>query len=541
MQDYESANFKIMHLTPDRLRNLVPVTALDVYENNSDNFHESGLFSVSIFGRVGDPIRDKRFSYIHTKIKVMHPLIFRNVIKLKQFYGDIIKGTAYAVFDRNINDFVPADALDGDTGYNFFLSHWDDLVFEKNNSKQRNARIDFLEKYRKVALTENILVLPAGLRDIEVDTDGRDKEGEINEFYRRILSISNTISNTTNVNTRVTDSARIGIQNAFNAIYTYIMGLMRGKGGFILRKWAARKVFNATRTVISAMIPTTNILSDEDYPGWNHITIGIAQFLKAALPVGVHKLLNNDLVIDSFPGGDNNAFLINKQTLIRENVKVSTKEADKWTTQAGAEGLFQTFMEHTFRPKVIEIADHYIGLIYRGPNKTFKLLSDINDLEKYPWMDKKYIHPITYVELFYLMGYLEWNKYPIVSSRYPISGAGSCITGWCFVRTTVESEKRFECDDDGNPIKENAAFSFPILKNAIFIDSESISPSRLAGLGADFDGDMMGGIVIYSDESIEENKKYLNSASAYLDPGRGLINSPYTEPVERVIYNMTGD
>ena len=147
MNNNDSADFEIMNITPNLLKMLKPVKVLDIYDGGSDNFHEDGLFSTSIFGRVGDEARDLRFSYIHTGIEVLHPLVFRNVSKLKKFYADIIKGNAYALFDDTIKDFVPSDAIDGETGYNFFLSYWDRIVFQRNDSKQRNARIDFLEKY----------------------------------------------------------------------------------------------------------------------------------------------------------------------------------------------------------------------------------------------------------------------------------------------------------------------------------------------------------------------------------------------------------
>ena len=52
---------------------------------------------------------------------------------------------------------------------------------------------------------------------------------------------------------------------------------------------------------------------------------------------------------------------------------------------------------------------------------------------------------------------------------------------------------------------------------------------------------MVSGVVLYSEDSIAEIKKYLNSAAAYIRPEGGLLNSPYVGPVERVIHNMTGD
>lgn len=541
MSDMPSADFSIMNLSNKELQALKPVKVLDIYDGGSDNFHEDGLFSVSIFGRVGDANRDLRFSYIATGIQVLHPLIFINVVKLKRFYSEIIKGSAYAIFDDKKNDFVVSDAIDGETGYNFFLSYWDRIVFEKNDSKQRNARIDFIEKYRKIAKTSNILVLPAGLRDLEVDPDGRDIEGEINEFYRRIISISNTLSSSTNVNNRITDSARLGIQNAFNSIYSYIISLCRGKGGFILHKWARRKVFNSTRAVLTAQVPSVNKLSDKDYPSWNNTVLGIAQLMKGLLPYAVHRLMGFELVAEAFPSGDSSAYLLDKKTLKREMVNIPNRVTDEWTTHQGVEGLFQKFMDHHVRASNVEIHGYYIGLIYRGPDKTFKILYDIDDVDNYPWMDKKHVYPITWVEMIYLMGYKEWNTFPMVTSRYPISGSGSIYPSYTYVKTTVLTESRWGVDNDGNKIDEDRAIVYPILDNPTFIDSEAVSPSRLEGMGADFDGDMISGIILYSEDSKKEIETYLNTAAAYIRPNDGLLNSPYTDPIDRVIHNMTGD
>lgn len=52
---------------------------------------------------------------------------------------------------------------------------------------------------------------------------------------------------------------------------------------------------------------------------------------------------------------------------------------------------------------------------------------------------------------------------------------------------------------------------------------------------------MISGVVLYSEDSKNEIKKYLNTAAAYIRPNDGLLNSPYTDPIDRVIHNMTGD
>lgn len=52
---------------------------------------------------------------------------------------------------------------------------------------------------------------------------------------------------------------------------------------------------------------------------------------------------------------------------------------------------------------------------------------------------------------------------------------------------------------------------------------------------------MVSGNVLYSEDARREIAKYVNSAAAYIKPNDGLLNSPYTDPIDRVIYNMTGD
>lgn len=535
--------FEIYNVTDQLVKNLTPVTELDIYESGTNNFHPNGLFSSSIFGRVGDKERDQRFSYIKTNIEVLHPLIYKNVVKLKKFYSDIIRGTSYAVYDEKLNDFLPSDPIDGETGYYFFLKHWDNIVFKRNDSRQRNARIDFIEKYRSIAKCKYVLVMPAGLRDLEFGDDGREIEVEINEHYRKLISISNSLNARTNINTSLTDSARLSVQNAFNAIYEFIIQML-GKGEFIVRKWARRRVTNATASVITAMVPSVEVLGNNEYPQWNNTIVGIAQMLKAILPVAIHKLSTFELYTESFPVGSSSAFLINPDTLRRENVELSNKTMDTWTTYKGQESIFEKFMDHDIRLKALKIEGRYIGLVWRGVRdgyKGFKLLYDISEADEYPWMSKDDIYPITWIEFMYLMGYKDWNKYPMTSARYPISGAGSVYPSFVFIKTTVNDEKRHEFDASGEVILQNKAIAYPEVPNGTVADTMSPHPSRLAGLGGDFDGDRMSALILYSDEAIAEINDYVHKALAYIRPEGGLLNSVYTDPIQRVLHNITGD
>lgn len=481
----ENAEFDILFLTERELQLLSQVKVLDVYETGTENFHPEGLFSSEIFGRVGDPSRSMKPAYIDTKIEVFHPLIFKNLLKIKKFYGEIIAGRGYAIFDKKENDFIQSDELNGETGFYFFLQHWKKIEFKRNQSLKRSGYIDLVEKYRDKALTSKILVMPAGLRDIEKSVDGRDQEGEINEYYRRILSVANVLNTQTDTDSSITDHSRLSIQNAFNSIFSFIFSILKGKRGFIQRKWASRKVFNSTRSVLTGYSNTITNLKNKDFAGWNHTTIGLGQLCKALLPITVNKLLNHEFVLEAFPTNDNTAFLLDKKTLERVSVQLDNKTIDKWTTQQGVESLVDNFMEHSVRKSPVEIDGHYLGLIYTDDKNGFKYLYDIKDVDNYPWLDSKYIRPITWVELFYLMGYKDWNTYPMANTRYPISGAGSIYPAYAFVKPTVSTIIRYELDNEGYLIKENKAIAYPNLNNPVFIDSLTSAPARLTLMGAD--------------------------------------------------------
>ena len=55
------------------------------------------------------------------------------------------------------------------------------------------------------------------------------------------------------------------------------------------------------------------------------------------------------------------------------------------------------------------------------------------------------------------------------------------------------------------------------------------------------DGDTSSFNIVYTKDAVEENRKYLNSAKASISTMHGLNNSPSTDPVLRVIKNMTGE
>ena len=531
------ANLTLLQLTPARVQTMRPVTVLDIFDGSSDNFHENGLFSLSIFGRVGSPERDLRFSYIDLKATIFHPFVFKQLCKLKALYGSIMSGKAYAVWDPKLKDFVASDIIHGETGYQFFMSHWLDLEFPRNQSDERSMRIDLMDKHRTTCTLSKIAVIPAGLRDIQIDESGKRKEGEINDFYRSLIAASNTIATTGDYTSTILDTSRYAMQMAFNKVYDYLDGLVSGKTGFAQGKWGNRRIYNGTRNVITAMDTSTPYLGAPNAPSINHTAMGLYQTMVGMLPVSKHLIMNGWLA-KVFTVGANTARLVNKTSLRSETVNLSSQTVDRWTTTAGIEKVIHSFKDIGNRGNPVTIEGRYLGLVYLS-DKEFKIFGDIDELPRN--FDRKLVHPITLVELLYLSGYRSWNQYPAYVTRYPVTGIGSIYPSWVYVKTTIKAGMRWELGDDWNHLPDNhiAALEYPEFGSREYVDSLIPNPSRLGALGGDFDGDTCSANILYTDDSIRETGEYFNRVASYLDARGGLKASAAVGTVQRVLLNMT--
>lgn len=477
-------NVEILKVDEKVVAGLKPVTSLDYYENVDGGLHEDGLFSISIFGRIGEDARDLRFSYIDLKTTIFHPVIHKALIKLKGLYKGIMAGTAYATWDPQIRDFVAADELQGKTGFQFFLQHWEDIDFRRTGSAIRDQRIAMIEKYKDRALFTKALVMPAGLRDIEVDDNGRRVVGDINTFYQKLLAVSRTMARTD----AMSDNPALNLprqlqQNTFNEIYLSLEKMLSGKRGFIQSKWGSRRVFNGTRNVITAMDTSTEYLGGPTAPKYTDTILGLYQASRALLPVTIHALKNSYLN-NIFSAGNGKAMVVDPATLHGELVDLDSLTYDRWTTVEGLEKVIASYADKTIRDKPVMADGYYMALIYVGPDHTFRVFSDIDELpEEY---SRKNVRPINLMELLYLSGYQVWNNYCGFVTRYPITDLGSCYPSTLYIKTTVIGEIRRELGPDWQPIGEDhVALEFPTYKPLAYLDSQVVASTRLQGLGAD--------------------------------------------------------
>lgn len=535
--------FNITMLTNDKsiVDTLLPVKSLSLMDHISSDFHQHGLYSTVIFGPQGSRERDRRRSYIDLKVPIFNPIYFDQLRRLKGLYGDIILGRDYAVFDEVEKDFVRSKQgiLDGETGYSFFLRHFDKLEFKKGESKERQLRIEVLETYRKQCLGEFLIVIPAGLRDVQFDENGRPVEEEIGPLYRKVISATNTIPDRLeDKDSPLLDGPRRSIQLAINEISTYILNILSGKKGFLSGKFGSRRVFGTTRNVLTSMETGSAILGDAKQPDLSTTINGLFQFMKGTEPLLALYELKQGFLKDFFDNIDQEPMLINRETLQAEPVSLSARQRDKWGTKIGIEKLINGFKNAKLRHKPIWIDGHYLKLIYQD-DKYFRVMNSIDELPE-GW-DKNKVRPMSWAEMFYLHCERIMPRVRVFNTRYPVTGLGSTYPSEIYIKTTITGHRLKELGEDWK-ITEREVLEFPKTTEALaFHESMVVHPSFLGPLGADFDGDMLSCNYVWSKESVAEIDELLGSWSNYLSPSGGLTYKSSNDVTDWVLSFMTGN
>ena len=527
-----------MVLTRERVARLRPVTSLDIYDGASNDFHDDGLYSTTIFGRVGSDARDQTFSYIDLKATILHPKIYRDLVALKSLYRDILAGRETAIFDPVAKDFVADKSEQAQTGYSFFIAHFPKLELRKSKSPTRMLKVQLIEKYRDAAMTRYIPVIPAGLRDIEINPNGTVSKNEIHDLYYRALSIANTIPLTSEMESPALDIARNAMTNTMLEIYELIEGMLGGKNGFILNKWASRRVVYGTRNVLSVMDTSIGDLTANNAPGFDATTLGLYQVIKGLTPITIHRL--RKVFGQQINSGEGQVRLINKTTLKPEWVSLSPEARDTWTTKDGLSSVIDQYQLVGNRGRAVEIQGYYLALIYKGPDLTFKIFNDISELPAH--LSREHVKPMTLAEMLYLCGYQHWNKYFVQICRYPITGVGSIYPSRVYVKTTIVGECRRELNENWEPYEgpEYQALEFPMEGSTSYMDTQSPHSTKLVQLGADFDGDTGSATFVMSNEALAENEKRLSSKQTWVRTDGSLAASFDYDTISYVLTNLTG-
>lgn len=545
----EALNISLLILQPEQLKLMRPVRALDMFDGASDQFHPDGLFSTFTFGKLGDPSRKQRFAYIDIKVSVMHPIVYKALAQLRQLYVEILQGVSYASWDPIAKDFIKTDVSKGQTGYAFFLQYFDKLKFEERPSFDRQENITLVYKFRSKCMVDKIVVLPAGYRDVEFESNGRTTQDEINEFYRKFIGVSNTVlGNPLASNPELMNSTRVTLQRTFNDLYENIMARIDGKHKLLMGKVASRNIFNGTRNVFTPMEYGITYLGGMGETGFNHSYMGIYQTMVAYLPKTIHAIRTKYLPL-IFTAPNQPARLVDKKSLRPVNVNLKAQDYNLWLTPDGITKLIHMFglagtgldgasVQDSLHGRPLEVAGHYLGLIYKGPNMTYRFMQDIEELPE--TMNREDVTPITFTEFMYCSIVGALSDLPLFITRYPIEGTGSIYPSRVKIMSTVKYERRMEIKEHWKISEDEKDFApcFPVSGSALF---QALSPNQAKtdGLTADFDGDTGSGNGLYSNNAIAENEAFFDSVNAYIGTDGNFMASVENATSRLLAHNLT--
>lgn len=533
--------------------NLMEVTSNFVRESSSTKFHPQGLFSEQIFGEVATDIRLVRFGYINLNTRVYHPRIYKTILKLKAFYGEVISGSAYAKYDKTTQSLIKAtmDDEDAGTGYSFFVKEFAKIKFKSTGSKQRDDRIEMLSRYKDRLMMTKCIVLPAGVRDLRVDETMAQAE-EINKFYNSLLNYCKAIPQGMG-DSPMYDVVRYSIQKKLIEIDDYIMSLLDDKTGFLQKKYAARNIALGTRNVISSAAMTGVSIEDPKFLKCGYSGLPLFQATKAFQPLmtfGFKMYYFSQL----FAQGSNQVSVIDPKTynLIYEEVDEATK--DKFLSSNGIQDMINDFRDTQNRSRPVclytdEGKKYYTFLVYDDGDTVYHL-RDVKQFEndynvrntgKLKFTIDR-LRPITYVEMFYFVCYMVTRDKHVMITRYPVAYESSICPSKIHLLSTTPSRTvnmGVVFDDEQSLSRPQLLPEYPIVGNP-YIDSTVLHPSTLAGYGADFDGDTVSVIGVMSTESNKEVDEYMNSPQSVLKTNLSFSLS-FTNVVDLTLFNMTKD
>ena len=536
---YLPFNIEMLVLRDADIQHIRPVTSLDIYVGATKQLHPDGLYSNETFGMVGTAVRDVRISYIDLKLPIIHPIIYESIVKSSEFYRGILSNKEFAIWNPVKKIFEKSDIVDGATGYNFFCSHINELQIEDSGSTSRAQLIKLLELNRGRYLTDKMVVIPAGLRDVMVEADGRTTSDEINELYYRLLSIANTV-NKASVKFAIEgfDQQRISLQNKVNEIYNHIKSILEGGNGFFQRKFLSRNIFDTTRNVLSAMAIVSPRLNDPRGFDINDTAIGLFQAAKALRSKTIFGL-RNGFLSECFTTPSTPSLLTDPKTKRSVRVNVNVNTFSSWFSSEGLEKILTHFREDSMRHDPIMIDGYWLGMTYLGPDDTFAFIHSAEDLPPDRRKNAR-MTPITYAELIYAAIYVGIRDYPLFLTRYPITGQGSIYPSNTHLKTTSNALCLTELDTNTwTPKYKEKALEFPV-KGESFFNSMSPHPSKLKGLGGDYDGDTGSGSIAISEEAKAEWARIKSDRVFYVGADNKFTNDLNTDTITFMLRNVTG-
>jgi len=515
MNEKEYMYFGLIFPNKQYVRFMNEITTVNLFENMGRQIDENGLYSQRIFGSVGSEKRMTTFAYIDIYVPLLHPRIYYYLTKLSKLYMNIMAGKAYAVFNNKTKDFEASDIANGETGFTFFMKHVYELNPPKRDGAERNDIIEVFKKYQKKGTLTNdkLLVLPAGLRDFEVDKHDRVIENEVNDYYRAIFNAAQILKNIDHDSTA--DAFMFNLQNKIELLRDFIKRFLNGKKGLINGDYFSRAVEYRSRTVITGTPLKLKRLDEIPDDIIDRCEVGILQYTKSLDPITKHHVISK-FISNAISEERDDVYLFDKNMKLT-TIPTTSKVKRRWLTDDGLDKVMNMLMDSSINNEPVMVEDHYLAVL-EDTGETITYYADPHSIP-----ESKYLRPITYGELFFLSIYETVNKYPAVLTRYPIAEQGSIVPVILGLHTTTKT-RNVKFKYVGIDSKKYSINKYPTQDNE-WVHGMNIPFMRMEGFGADRDGDQMSVTALMMDDSIEETMELFNRDVLYISTdGKSLLS-----------------
>ena len=228
-------------------RGLKPVTTTEI-KTRSGEFNPNGLFSEEIFGAEGSLDRSKRFSFLQLSTPVIHPTLFRHIIRLER---KLEKWFSTEQSFKITEDGSIVEDDDGVAGIASFIEEFPKIKW-RAGSAQREEFIKGIERNYKAGtlFIDKIPVLPPDVRPIFEDENGQTTLDELNPVYIDILRKSFQIKSAGSSG-QFFDLLNWGLQISVNNHDKYIKKKVEKKQGLIRGNMLGKRIDFSGRAVIT--------------------------------------------------------------------------------------------------------------------------------------------------------------------------------------------------------------------------------------------------------------------------------------------------
>lgn len=527
-----SDHMKVMLITDDMIKKvgLQQVTSAIPFDKDGSP-NPSGIFSTYIFGNTQKE-RSNNCGYVDLKDKYFHPFVYEILVKLDGNIDRCAKGEgSWEIKDGRLkkkpvsdDDFFESE----DTGLKWLIENFSKLKFERNKSRIRGERIDFIENSIKdnSIFISKYIIIPVIYRDIE-HSSSRMQMNEINDFYNKLISYSSASGD--EIIGSVGNITYYRIQSLLVQLRKFGQDLIAMKNGFFHKAILGKNPDYGSRSVIS--VPLSNgILRPEDQSiNMQHTGVPIAQCCSLGLPFIMKWIM--DFIAEEFEYKYGSRYIAEE---IDSNGKIKTKFIDLDNPRE----YFNT-----------EFIEKHISLY----TKTYGSRFDPIELpvkgggEPYVLQAKHFINyatgepinrPFTWTDLLYIAASeaLE-NKY-IYVCRYPITDYLSMFPSKIFIQSTLKTiPVKFRDKIYPNyPVVDLK--TSPAKMNMIFNDTVNMSNLYLDTMGADYDGDTVSIKMVYSDEANAEAAKLSKGIANYFRTNGSMVRFVKNEAL-LTYYNMS--